>query len=349
MTSARHIEDYGIRIGRMKRGLRNTIADVSGVSVGHCTLADGPVQTGVTAVIPAPGNLFREKVMAACHVINGFGKSCGIVQIEEMGTLETPLLLTNTFGVGAASEALVRSVLAANPDIGRETGTVNPAVFECNDGFLNDIRALSVREEHVLRAIASAGPDFEEGAVGAGRGMSCYQLKGGIGSASRIVDCGGASFTLGALVLSNFGQMEDLIVDGQKIGATIFGVNPPEDEQGSIIAVLATDAPLTERQLKRVARRASVGITRTGAFIGNGSGEIALAFTTANRVLHDETFPVRQIGMFNENEINLLFRATVEATEEAVLNSMVCAETVTGRDGHTRRSLAEFAELFAAV
>ncbi|PKL02712.1 MAG: aminopeptidase, partial [Synergistetes bacterium HGW-Synergistetes-2] len=134
MTSAQRIEDYGIRIGRMKRGLRNTIADVPGVSVGHCTLADGPVQTGVTAVIPSPGNLFREKVMAACHVINGFGKSCGIVQIEEMGTLETPILLTNTFGVGAASEALVRSMLAANPDIGRETGTVNPAVFECNDG-----------------------------------------------------------------------------------------------------------------------------------------------------------------------------------------------------------------------
>ncbi len=348
MTFARRIEEYGIRIGRMPKGPRNTIADVPGVSVGHCTLADGAVQTGVTAVIPATGNLFREKVMAACHVINGFGKSCGIVQIEEMGTLETPILLTNTFGVGATSEALVRSMLGANPDIGRETGTVNPAVFECNDGFLNDIRALPVREEHVLRAIASAGPDFEEGAVGAGRGMSCYQLKGGIGSASRIVEYGGASFTLGALVLSNFGQMEDLTVDGRKLGGAIFGTAPPEDEQGSIIAVLATDAPLTERQLKRVARRASVGITRTGAFIGNGSGEIALAFTTANRVFHDETSLVRRIGMFNENKINLLFRATVEATEEAVLNSMVCAEAVTGRDGHTRRSLAEFAELFAA-
>ena len=348
MTFARRIAEYGIRIGRMPKAPRNTIADVPGVSVGHCTLADGAVQTGVTAVIPATGNLFREKVMAACHVINGFGKSCGIVQIEEMGTLETPILLTNTFGVGATSEALVRSMLGANPDIGRETGTVNPAVFECNDGFLNDIRALSVREEHVLRAIASADPDFEEGAVGAGRGMSCYQLKGGIGSASRIVEYGGASFTLGALVLSNFGQMEDLTVDGRKLGGAIFGIAPPENEQGSIIAVLATDAPLTERQLKRVARRASVGITRTGAFIGNGSGEIALAFTTANRVFHDETSPVRRIGMFNENEINLLFRATVEATEEAVLNSMVCAEAVTGRDGHTRRSLAEFAELFAA-
>ncbi len=348
MKPSRRIEEYGIRIGRMPKGPRNTIADVPEVSVGHCTLADGAVQTGVTAVIPATGNLFREKVMAACHVINGFGKSCGIVQIEEMGTLETPILLTNTFGVGATSEALVRSMLGANPDIGRETGTVNPAVFECNDGFLNDIRALSVREEHVLRAIASADPDFEEGAVGAGRGMSCYQLKGGIGSASRIVEYGGASFTLGALVLSNFGQMEDLTVDGRKLGGAIFGIAPPENEQGSIIAVLATDAPLTERQLKRVARRASVGITRTGAFIGNGSGEIALAFTTANRVFHDETSPVRRIGMFNENKINLLFRATVEATEEAVLNSMVCAEAVTGRDGHTRRSLAEFAELFAA-
>ncbi len=176
--------------------------------------------------------------------------------------------------------------------------------------------------------------------------MSCYQLKGAIGSASRIVELCGESFTLGVLVLSNFGQMESLTVDGRKVGSSIFRIAPPEDEQGSVIAVIATDIPLTERQLKRIARRASVGITRTGAFIGNGSGEIAVAFTTANRVSHDETAPVRTVGMFNENEINLPFRAVVEATEEAVLNSMIRAEQVTGRDGNTRRSLAEFAQMF---
>ena len=181
MDFRKRITDYGVNTGILPRGPRNAITDVEGVRVGHCTLADGPVQTGVTAVLPHGGNLFREKLLAACHVINGFGKSAGLVQVEEMGTLETPVLLTNTFAVGAASEALVRHMLADNPDIGRETGTVNPVVCECNDGFLNDIRGFAVREEHVLRALASASEDFEEGAVGAGRGMSCHQLKGGIG------------------------------------------------------------------------------------------------------------------------------------------------------------------------
>ena len=347
MESGKRIADYGVTIGIMPRGPRNAITDVEGVRVGHCTLSDGPVQTGVTAVLPHGGNIFREKLLAAAHVINGFGKSAGLVQIDEMGTLETPVLLTNTFSVGAASEALVRYMLGDNPDIGRETGTVNPVVCECNDGYLNDIRGFHVREEHVLQAIASASAEFCEGAVGAGRGMSCYQLKGGIGTASRIVEVEGLSFTLGALVLSNFGQMEDLRVDGRHIGPSIMETDPPGDEQGSVIVVIATDIPLTERQLGRVARRASVGITRTGAFIGSGSGEIALAFTTANRVLHDETAPAVPLAMFNENNINLAFRAAAESVEEAVLNSMTCAESVTGRDGNYRLSLAGFSGLFA--
>ncbi|MEA4952231.1 MAG: P1 family peptidase [Aminobacteriaceae bacterium] len=347
MDFRKRITDYGIKPGILPRGPRNAITDVEGVRVGHCTLADGPVQTGVTAVLPHGGNLFREKLLAACHVINGFGKSAGLVQVEEMGTLETPVILTNTFAVGAASEALVRYMLADNPDIGRETGTVNPVVCECNDGFLNDIRGFAVREEHVLRALASASEDFEEGAVGAGRGMSCHQLKGGIGTASRILEAEGASFTLGVLVLSNYGQLEDLRVDGRHIGPAIGKIHPPQDEQGSIIAVIATDIPLTERQLRRVARRATVGITRTGAFIGSGSGEIALAFTTANRFRHHETAPLVTLSMLNENHINLAFRAAAEATEEAVLNSMAGAEPVSGRDGHIRHSLAEYAHLFA--
>ncbi|MBL3540706.1 P1 family peptidase [Aminivibrio sp.] len=347
MDFRKRMVDYGINTGILPRGPRNAITDVEGVRVGHCTLADGPVQTGVTALLPHGGNLFREKLLAACHVINGFGKSAGLVQVEEMGTLETPVILTNTFAVGTASEALVRHMLADNPDIGRETGTVNPVVCECNDGFLNDIRGFAVREEHVLRALASASENFDEGAVGAGRGMSCHQLKGGIGTASRVVRVEGTSFILGVLVLSNYGRLEDFRVDGRHIGPVIGKIHPPQDEQGSIIAVIATDIPLTERQLRRVARRASVGITRTGAFIGSGSGEIALAFTTANRFLHHETAPLVSLSMLNENHINLAFRAAAEATEEAVLNSMVRAEPVSGRDGHVRHSLAEYAHLFA--
>ena len=345
MKSRRRIQDYGVLVGRMERGPRNALTDVEGVAVGHCTIAGDGVQTGVTAILPHPGNVFREKVLAACHVINGFGKSAGLVQVEEMGTLETPVVLTNTFSVGTASEALVRHVLDGNPEIGRETGTVNPVVLECNDGFLNDIRGFHVRGGHVLQALAAAAPDFEEGAVGAGRGMSCCQLKGGIGTASRLVHADHRLFTVGALVLSNFGEMGDLVVDGRKVGAKIEILDPPADEQGSIIVVLATDIPLTERQLVRLCRRAAVGISRTGGHMGSGSGEIVLSFTTANRVLHFETSPVTSIGMFGEAFMNLAFRAVAEAVEESVLNSMICAETVTGRDGHKRRSLADFEDL----
>lgn len=338
----KRIRDYGIAVGRMEPGPKNALTDVGGVTVGHCTLADGDVQTGVTAVLPHGDNMFREKLLAACHVINGFGKSVGLVQIAEMGTLETPILLTNTFAVGAASEAMIRHMLARNPDIGRETGTVNPVVCECNDGWLNDIRRLSVREEHVLSALSSAAPDFALGAVGAGRGMSCYQIKGGIGTASRRIPAGNAVFTLGALVLSNFGCMADLTVDGRRIGRAIEAADPPMEEQGSVIVVLATDLPLTERQLGRIARRASVGLARTGAYMGNGSGEIVLAFSTAARIVHHETAPVLSLSVLNENLMDLPFRAAAEAVEEAVLDSMVCAGAVTGRDGHVRRSLAEY-------
>lgn len=345
----KRISDYGINIGTLPKGARNSITDVVGVLVGHATLSDGPVQTGVTAVLPHGGNMFADKVFAAAHVINGFGKSAGLIQIEELGTIETPIILTNTFGVGPASQALIGYMLENNADIGRESGTVNSVVCECNDGFLNDIRTFSIAGEHVVKAIQSASSDFEEGAVGAGRGMSCYQLKGGIGSASRIITVEGHSFTLGALVLSNYGLIEQLRVGGKLIGPEICEIAPPQDLDGSIIVVIATDMPLTERQLGRVARRASVGITRTGAFISSGSGEIALAFTTANRFRHHETEPVLQIAMINENHMDVAFQGVAEAVEEAVLNSMVRAEPVTGRDGNYRRSLAEFASLFEAL
>lgn len=343
MKSQKRIADYGIHIGCMKRGVLNAITDVAGVRVGHCTLDDGNIKTGVTAVIPHEGNMFQEKLFAACHVINGFGKSVGLIQIEELGTLETPIILTNTLSTGTATEALVRYMLKENLDIGKETGTVNPVVCECNDGFLNDIRGLHIREAHVLKALANAGTEFEEGSVGAGCGMSCYQLKGGIGTASRLVEIENLTFTIGVLVLSNFGEKGDFVVDGRKVGKSIVSLEQPQEDQGSIIVVIATDIPMTERQLKRLCRRSSVGITRTGTYIGNGSGEIAIAFTTANRFAHYEKAPVCSIGIFNENHINIAFRAVVEATEEAVLNSMICAETTKGRDGNARHSLKEYA------
>lgn len=345
MTS--RIRDLGIQIGRIKTGPQNTICDVKGVKVGHVTLDEERTKTGVTAVIPGEGNPFRDKFVAACHVINGFGKSVGLIQIEELGTLETPILLTNTLSVGDCLRGLVQHMLHVDSGIGSSTGTVNSVVCECNDGYLNDIRALKVEPRHAQEAIDSASVRFDMGDVGAGKGMSCYQLKGGIGSSSREVESGGETYTVGALVLSNFGEMEDLVVDGIKAGRGIYGAMNPERlrEQGSVIVVLATDAPMTSRQLKRLCKRASVGIVRTGAYIGHGSGEIAIAFSTSCRVPHDSSGHL-PLSPVSDDDANRFFRAVVEATEESVLDSMVCSSTVDGRDGHIRRSLADFTDLF---
>lgn len=348
MPEPKRIRDYGVTLGEMPTGPRNSITDVPGVSVGHCTLDDGSVQTGVTAVIPRPGNLFRDKVMAATHIINGFGKSAGLLQVEEMGVLETPILLTNTLSVGAAYEALVRHMLTENDDIGATTSTVNPVICECNDGYLNDIRALNVRDEHVKAALAAAGPDVAEGAVGAGRGMSCFKLKGGIGTASRQISIAGEQpYHLGALVMSNMGQTRDLTIAGHTIGPEICRRNAGDTlpDVGSIIIILATDAPLCDRQLKRLSKRAVVGLARTGSFIGTGSGEIVLAFSTQNAVPHYEQAAIETYQRVHEKHMDNLFRAAAESVEEAVLNSMTMATSVTGRDGLHRQSLNEFADL----
>ncbi|TCP54513.1 D-aminopeptidase [Tumebacillus sp. BK434] len=338
------IREYGVVIGSLRPGPGNRITDVPGVTVGHCTLDDGPVKTGVTAVLPHGGNLFRDKVLAVAHVINGFGKTAGTIQIEELGTIETPILLTNTLSVGRVSDALVEVMLEQNPEIGVTTGTVNPVVGECNDGYLNDIRGLHVQKEHVRVALSSAAADFAEGAVGAGTGMSCYGLKGGIGSASRVIELGSTEYTLGVLVLSNFGRQQDFMLHGMPAGAWIAELerSPEAPEKGSIIFILATDLPLSERQLKRVSKRCAVGLTRTGSFIGNGSGDVVIGFTTGNRVQHDEPNAVVSLQMLNENEIDAAFRAAAEAAEEAILNSMTAAKTTVGRDGHDRKGLADY-------
>ena len=249
--------------GIQQKGKRNLITDVAGITVGHCTLADGDVQTGVTALLPHQGDLFHDRCPAAVHVINGFGKSAGLVQVQELGYLETPLILTNTLSVGTAFTACVRYMLARNDQIGRAESTVNPVILECNDGYLNDIRGLHVTEDHVFAALDAADTAFALGAVGAGRGMSCYHLKGGIGSASRVFEIGGQTYTLGALAMTNFGSLIDLTIAGERIGKKLAA--EPEDAKGSCIMVLATDAPLSSRQLSRVARRAQSGLARTGA------------------------------------------------------------------------------------
>lgn len=333
----------GLTVGRGTPGPRNLISDVPGVTVGHVTIRDGAnVNTGVTAVLPHGGDLFRDKVLAASVVINGFGKTIGLVQVEELGTVETPILLTNTLSVGTAATALVKYMLARNGDIGRTTGTVNPLVCECNDGFLNDIRGLHVREEHIFQAIAAAGPDFAEGAVGAGTGMCCLGLKGGVGSASRVVELEGRPYTVGALVLSNFGGPGRLIIDGRQVGREIQGRSAGEQDRGSIIMLLATDIPLSERQLKRLCRRAGAGLARTGSYYGSGSGDIAIAFTTANRVPHDSPRAFVEMRMMSDDHIDPVLALSAEAVEEAIVSSLYHAETTTGRDGHVRRGLREY-------
>jgi D-aminopeptidase len=344
MKNQRRIRDHGIIIGTLPTGNRNSISDVDGVTVGHITLNTETVKTGVTALKPHRGNPFREKLMAAAHVINGFGKSIGLMQIEEMGTIETPIILTNTLSVGIACDALFEYMLQHNESIGLTAGTVNPLILECNDYYLNDIRGMHVKRDHILQALAQATADFDEGSVGAGTGMSCYELKGGIGSASRLCAIGQREYTVGVLVLTNMGKTKDLIINGKPAGRMIVDQESAEQapDGGSIIVIIATDMPLSERQLKRAARHAAIGIARTGGYTESGSGEIAIAFSTSNRVSHDPSEEGTDFRTIHESTIDLLFRAVVECTEEAILNSLITAETTAGRGG-TRRSLKEYA------
>lgn len=340
----RKIRDYGISIGTMPTGSNNSITDVKGVKVGHTTLDEGKIKTGVTAILPHEDNIFKEKLVAASHVINGFGKSTGLIQIEEMGTVETPIILTNTLSVGIAHETLIKYMLRQNKDIGDTTGTINPIICECNDGRINDIRGLHIKPEHIVEAIEKCNIDFDEGNVGAGTGMMCYGLKGGIGSSSRIIEFDGIKYTVGVLVLSNFGSLEDFVLNGNPIGQRLFkeiqDINTIEDK-GSIILIVATDIPLESRQLKRIIKRVYPGISRTGSYTGNGSGEVVIGFSTANRIKHYERNDIIDIKIINENKIDKIFKATVEATEEAILNSLICSSSTVDRRGKIVYSLKD--------
>ncbi len=347
MTHTRTARQAGICHWRIPTGPGNRITDVPGVTVGHATLSRGEVQTGVTALFPHPGNVFRHKPVAAAHVVNGFGKSMGLIQVNELGTLETPLILTNTLGIGTASHTLIQTVLADNPEIGLSTGTVNPMVFECNDGRLNDIRGLHVTPGDVQRALSRASENFDQGAVGAGTGMSAFELKGGIGSASRKLTIGQRAYTLGILVLTNMGKLPDLIISGDRVGPRIQGALSPvpdPENDGSVIVIIATDIPLGHRQLGRITRRAVTGLSLTGSPIESGSGEIVLAFSTAALIPHFSDQPLVSIPQVREDELNPVFRALCEGVEEAVLNSMFCAATTRGRDGNRALGLGECLE-----
>lgn len=423
--------ELGLVTGRLEPGPNNDICDVPGVRVGHATRVEGegplvpgqgPIRTGVTAILPHGGNLFQQKVPAGVFVLNGFGKAVGLAQVAELGTLETPILLTNTLSVFQAANELVSYMLEQNPEIGITTSTVNPLVGECNDGFLNDVQGRHVTAAMVRAAIegASTGP-VQQGTVGAGTGMVCFGFKGGIGSASRRVD----RYVLGTLVVANFGRRPDLLVHGVPVGqwleeeerarreqeedagqrgerpadeaapeapvgeplpgalrpdepvgespagsaqvdesavappageaepdqaapepppeeeARSGQSEPPEPPPGSVMVIIATNAPVDARQLTRLAKRGAMGLARVGSSAANGSGDFVLAFSTANRVSHRSDYPLRATTLLRDDSpvMNDLFRAAVESVEEAVLNALFTAQTVVGRDGHVAPAL----------
>jgi D-aminopeptidase len=354
MEIRRRSRDLGWLIGNLPPGPLNSITDIPGVQVGHTTLVtgegplvpgQGPVRTGVTVILPHGGNIFREKVPAAVYTINGFGKAFGFEQVRELGNLESPIALTNTLNVGLVADALVQVVLQANPDIGVFTGSVNVVVGETNDAMLNDLQGRHVRYEHVLAALAAAssGP-VSEGAVGAGTGTICFGWKGGIGTASRVTPAAAGGFSLGVLVQTNFGAPEDLTVLGVPVGQFLTPrqvVEQTPHDAGSIMIILATDAPLNSRQLSRLAQRSAAGIARCGGFYGHSSGDFALAFSTAYTLPHKTSeFVAALPAVIDEAAVMAgLFPAVVECVEEAILNSLCMAHTVTGRDGITAYAL----------
>lgn len=347
------VRDTGIVLGELPTGPYNAITDVPGVRVGHTTLISGegplvpgrgPVRTGVTAILPHGGNLFREKVPAAIHVINGFGKCMGQEQVEELGNLESPIALTGTMNVGLVTDAVIAHGIRENPDAGISTSTINPVVGECSDSYLNDMHGRHVREEHVLAAIDSAtsGP-VAEGTVGAGTGMSAFGFKGGIGTSSRVVPSEVGGWTVGVLVLANFGRKRQLTIDGVPVGRVLADDEQEPPERGSIMFIVATDAPLLDRGLRRLARRCAIGLGRTGSISGDGSGDYVIAFSAAEglRIPHEPETPTMQaeIVLDSGRTIDTLFQATIEATEEAIVNALFRATSLTGRDGNHREAL----------
>lgn len=344
-TRAQHkrLRDYGIHIGVLPTGTVNAITDVAGVKVGHTTLHDGDsVRTGVTAILPHGGNIFQEKVPAAVFAGNGFGKLAGSTQVKELGNLETPIILTNTLSVPAAMDALIDYVLmqAGNEQV----QSVNAVVGETNDGYLNDIRGRHVTKSDVIAAIHHAQDSLPaEGSVGAGTGTVCFGFKGGIGTASRKLPEQLGGYTIGVLVQSNFGGVLQIngVHVGQQLGKYAFSDQLFNNADGSCMIVVATDAPLDNRNLERLAKRAFMGLAKTGGIASNGSGDYVIAFSTAPelRIPHQPETRTYRAELVANDLMSPIFMAAIEATEEAIVNSLFAAETTTGKSGRKVEAL----------
>lgn len=338
------LREFGIKTGILSPGPLNAITDVPGVKVGQVTLIEGDnIRTGVTAILPHEGNIFQQKVPGAIYVANGFGKLTGVTQVEELGNIETPIILTNTLSVPTAADAVIDYILSLP---GNETvGSVNPVVGETNDGYLNDIRGRHVKKEHVIEAITKAvsGP-VEEGCVGAGTGTSAYGWKGGIGTSSRKLPESRGGYTVGVLVQTNHGGI--LQINGYPIGIKLGKYYmkravEEKDPAGSCMVVVATDAPLDSHNLKRLAQRALLGIPRTGGFYTSGSGDYCVAFSAAEgvRIPYRTRENTLKQEILRTDRMSPLFLAAAEASEEAILNSLFKATTMEGKDGHKEEAL----------
>ncbi|WP_437975392.1 P1 family peptidase [Sorangium sp. So ce295] len=347
----RRARDLGIVIGRMPTGRLNAITDVPGVRVGHVTHrrgagrldpGKGPVRTGVTVILPTSDDFWHNKVPAASFVLNGNGEMTGLHYVREFGVLETPIVFTNTLAVGRALDGAIQYMLRRYPGIGVDEPTVTPVVGECDDSALNDMRGLHVSAEDVLEAAerATEGP-VEEGAVGGGTGMICYEFKCGIGTASRVLPEAAGGFTVGAIVQANFGARGELRVDGVPVGLEIRDLLPVLEllGEGSLLAVVATDAPLSARQLERVARRIALAVGRTGTISRDGSGDLFLAFATGNRVPVEPGGLTRSLREVDDARLNPMFQGAEEAVEEAILNAMTMATTTFGQDDHVAHAI----------
>jgi D-aminopeptidase len=345
------LRDLGFSVGRIPTGTENAITDVAGVRVGHTTLSwgegpldvgKGPVRTGVTAVIPH-ADVFENRVVAGGFVLNGAGEVSGLTQVQEWGLLETPILLTNTLAVGKVSDAAVKWMTRKWPKIGGEDDVVIPLVGECDDSWLNDAVGRHVRSEHVYKAIDQAtGGKVAEGSVGAGTGLVTCDFKAGIGTSSRRVAIEGTDYVVGILVQSNFGVMRSLRVDGAPVGEVLepaFRDPRRERNAGSIITVLATDAPLLSPQLVRLCKRAALGIGRIGSFAAHGSGEIVVGFSTVNRVPRQTSRMTATLEVLLDEACDPLYEAVVEGTEEAIVNALCMADEMRGQSGHVAPAL----------
>ncbi len=337
------LRDLGVNIGTLPTGPFNAITDVPGVRVGHTTLIEGsgrrkpgngPVRTGVTVIMPND-DIYNRKLLSGGFILSGAGEVSGYTQLSEWGLIETPIALTNTMAVGRVSDGIVKWMAGRYPEIRDQQEVIIPVVGECDDSFLNDAVGLHIKPQHVFAALdgASSGP-VEEGAVGAGTGMICCDFKAGVGTSSRVLSVGGKQYTIGVLVVSNFGIMDDLRMDGYPVGRLLVPLQGTYSRRvnnyGSIIVVVGTDLPLSSQQLNRVCRRAALGIGRVGSYGAHGSGEIIIGFSTANEIPHRPKDSFDQAKVMRDSALDPVYKSVIETTEESILNSLTMAVDMEG-------------------